>query len=965
MPARAIKFSLCAWLLFATATIAFAQQTAEDLAAALARVPSEAEQERLLAREKDRIDRSLLAALKAQTDSHLQKGAYAEALRLSQLVARLAEKLGDRHELGKSLHDLARIHARQNQTAQALDYFQKSVAIYEEVNDKPTMARVLFEMGRTYALQSRPDEALASFNRSLAISEAIQDKKSMALALNALGIGNRAQGRNEIALAYYQKSLALSEDLKDKVIKAKVLNNMGDLYIFEGRYTEALTCLQQAVKTNESLGGAMDKLGMGYHLHNIAQVYRLQGRYEQALEYNRKSLKLREEINDKEGIGGSQNNIGVVYKSQGLHEQALEWFQKGLKSFQEALDTDGVAIALSNMGDIYRQQKRYDLALEYLQKSLRLHEEISGRVGIAQALRDLSWLYYDQGNYSEMLEISRRAAKLAEEINAPQELWTSQESMGRALRALGQPAQARQSFLAAIATIESLRHQVAGGRQQQQSFLENKLAPWFGMIDLLVSQKESVEAFTFAERAKARVLLDVLQTGRTNIQRALSPQERQEEEQQQQRLVALNSQLSRESLSLKPNRTLIADLKSQLAKARLASEALETALYVAHPELKINRGELTPITLAETASLLTEQTAWLEFAVGQDKTHLFVITKNNTTAELKTYSLPLKRKDLAERTEQFRRYLAEKDLRHSQPARALYDSLLKPAAAQLQGKTRLIIVPEGPLWELPFQALMSADNRFLIEDYAISLAPSLTVLREMIRVQEKRNKTTEPATLLAIGNPALGHEMLAQRAELMGDKLEPLPFAEQQALQLGQLYKAKAKVFIGAAATEQRFKAEAGRYRILHLATHGVLDDRNPMYSHLVFAQTGTAEKEDGLLEARELLEMDLQAELAILSACETGRGRVSAGEGLVGLTWALFVAGVPSTVVSQWKVADKSTAELMVEFHKQLQAQNGKAENRETHAEALRRAALSLMKQPAYRHPFHWAGFVLVGNGF
>ncbi|HYE76140.1 MAG TPA: CHAT domain-containing tetratricopeptide repeat protein, partial [Blastocatellia bacterium] len=610
-----------------------------------------------------------------------------------------------------------------------------------------------------------------------------------------------------------------------------MLNNIGDLYIFQGRYADALMSLQKAVKTNESLGSAIDKLGMGYHLHNIGQVYRLQGRYEQALEYNRRSLKIREEIDDKAGIGASQNNIGVIYKSQRLYTQALEWFQKALKSFEEATDLDGVAIALSNMGDIYRQQKRYDLALEYLQKSLRLHEVIGGRVGIAQALRDLSWVYRDKGDYNSMLEVSRRAAKIAEEVNAPEELWSAQDAVGKALRALGQTAQARQSFIDSIATIESLRHQVAGDGQQQQSFLENKLSPWLGMIDLLITQKEDAEALTFAERAKARVLLDLLQAGRTNIQKSLSPEERQQEEHQRLRLVSLNSQLTSELLSTKPDPTRIAELKSQLAKARLEFEALETRLCVAHPELKVNRGELRPITISEIAPLLNDQTALLEFAVSEDKTYLFVITKNKATPELKTYSLPLKRKDLSDRTEKFRKYLAEKDLRYSQPARELYDLLLKPVAAQLQGKTRLVIVPDGPLWELPFQALMNADNRFLIEEYAISTTPSLTFLREMTRLGERRNKTAQPTTLLAVGNPALGNEMLAQRAELMGDKLEPLPFAEQQAVQLGELYKANAKVLIGSAATEERIKAEAGRYRILHLATHGIVDDRNPMYS--------------------------------------------------------------------------------------------------------------------------------------
>jgi CHAT domain-containing protein len=143
---------------------------------------------------------------------------------------------------------------------------------------------------------------------------------------------------------------------------------------------------------------------------------------------------------------------------------------------------------------------------------------------------------------------------------------------------------------------------------------------------------------------------------------------------------------------------------------------------------------------------------------------------------------------------------------------------------------------------------------------------------------------------------------------------------------------------------------------ILHFATHGILNNATPMYSHLMLAP-GTTD-EDGLLEAWELMQMDLQADLAVLSACETARGKFGAGEGVIGLSWALFVAGVPSTVVSQWKVESAATRDLMIGFHRNLRAANT------TKAAALRAAALSVMKRPTTSHPFYWAGFVLVGDG-
>src|SRR5262249_9502467 len=212
-----------------------------------------------------------------------------------------------------------------------------------------------------------------------------------------------------------------------------------------------------------------------------------------------------------------------------------------------------------------------------------------------------------------------------------------------------------------------------------------------------------------------------------------------------------------------------------------------------------------------------------------------------------------------------------------------------PAAEQLRSKTRLVIVPDGPLWELPFQALQTTQNRYMIEESAIFYVPSLTVLREMTKSRSQRAKLAAAPTLLAFGNPALGQETVSRvKSVLMDEKLDPLPEAEKQVQTLGRIYGAnRSKVYVGAEAREERFKSEAGNYRILHLATHGILNDRSPMYSHLLLAQTGGSGNEDGLLEAWELMKLDLKADLAVLSACETARGRVGKGEGMIGLTWA------------------------------------------------------------------------------
>jgi CHAT domain-containing protein len=490
------------------------------------------------------------------------------------------------------------------------------------------------------------------------------------------------------------------------------------------------------------------------------------------------------------------------------------------------------------------------------------------------------------------------------------------------------------------------------------------------MVELLIAQNNPDGALNYAERAKARVLLDVLSSGRINITKAMTGEEQEQERHLNGQLVAFNSQLYREKLRLHPDPTRLAALEDQLQRARLDFEAFQINLYAAHPELKARRGEATTLRLEDVGALLPDAgAALLEFAVADQKTYLFVLTKS-ATVSVSVYPLEIKRQDLADRVERFRQMLSTADNRFPKPARELYDLLIKPAAAQVQGKTRLLIVPDGALWELPFQVLQTPRNRYLIDDHTISYAPSLTVLREMIKAHHmKEARSLAAPRLLAMGNPALGDQPPARAEAASMAEFDPLPEAERQVRALARVYGPDhSQIYVGPAASEEQFKSRAQDYDILHLATHGILDDRSPMYSHLLLAPTPGATQEDGVLEARELMKLDLRADLAVLSACETARGRVSRGEGMIGLTWALFVAGAPTTVVSQWKVRSDSTAQLMIEFHRRLRSDPARPPGParpNSVAEALRAAALKLKRDGRYQHPFHWAGFVVVGVGY
>jgi CHAT domain-containing protein/tetratricopeptide (TPR) repeat protein len=935
---------------------------AEDLARALAKADNEAERAGLLAEEKELVGVELGRALLTQGQQLISQGNYKQAIEIYKLALEIAEQLNDKDISATAISGIGNVHRLQGNYSQALEQYQKSLKISEETNNKIGIANALNNIAIIHSSRGDYIEALEQFQKSLKIREEIGDKLGIAGSLSNIGLVHHSQGNYTEALEQYQKNLKIREEIGDKPGIVFTLNNIGDAYRLQGNYTEALERFQEGLRISEEID---DKFLTANTLNNIGIVHYLQGDDAQALGQHQKSLKIQGEIGDKPGIAGSLNNIGLVHHSQGNYTEALEQYQKGLKIKEEIGDKSGIASTLNNIGNAYQLQGNYTEALEQHRKSLKIREEIGNKAGIADSLTNIGETHYLQGNYTEALQFAERAADLAKQVGRREALWEAYTTAGRAYFTLNQLGQARPALDQAITVIETLRFQVAGGEQERQRFFESKISPYHAMVELLIAQNNPGEALSYAERARARVLLDVLSSGRVSVTKAMTGLEIEQERKLKSRLVALNTQIYWEQQREQADQNRLSQLDSQLQAARLDFEDFETNLYISHPELKPQRGEAPVIKAEELAALLPDsRSALLEYVVTDDHTYLFAITKaaGKAGVEVRVYALPIKRADLTKQIESFRERLAGRELGIRAPAGRLYQLLLKPAEAQLQGKTNLIIVPDDKLWELPFQGLIAGDDRYVIETSAVSSSPSLTVLREMKAQRNKHWVNEASLTLLALGNPAIGRGTLERAAlSLRGAKLVPLPTAEQEVKALGPLYgAAHSKIYIGPEAREDRVKTEAGQADVLHFATHGILNDAEPMYSHLVLARGD--KNEDGLLEAWELMRLDLKARLAVLSACETARGRFGAGEGVIGLTWAMFVAGVPTTLVSQWKVESASTRDLMINFHRQLKTPSAAA-GATVMAEAWRQAALKLMKNPATSHPFYWAGFVLVGD--
>jgi CHAT domain-containing protein len=779
------------------------------------------------------------------------------------------------------------------------------------------------------------------------------------------------------AILILNLGLKLSEQAKDIEGAAGALDALGDVAFAQGDYARAADLFQNVLKQCEDFG---IKAGVAAMLTKMGNIHQVQGNDAIAMEYYQKSIQFYKELGSKIEITYPLAMIGDSYFSQLDYEKALENYQQSLKIYEQVFDRAGTAWLLNKIGQVYAALKKDQLAIEYYEKSQKLSEAFGNKAMTADSLSNVGVVRYQQGRYAESAAISSRAAQLARESNNPEVLWRTLTTNGQAYRALDQKDEAARSFLEAIAVIEKLRYQVVGNEREQQRFLENKTAPYNAMVELMIAKNNPAAAFLYAEAAKGRMLLDVLRNGRVDINKNMSPEERAQENTLRARVTTLNSQLRRESLLARVDQTHIDALGTQIQKARLEYDAYETRIYAAHPDLKVGRGESAPLSLNDAGALIDDsRAALLEYVVTEKQTYVFVLTKrdNSDNVRLKVYPIDITVHDLATRVADFRQRLAGNSADFKELAKELYGLLLQPAQGELEGKAEICIVPSETLWELPFQALLSKSNRYVLEDHALSYVPSLGILREMrqkaltegAKSGDGSNAGSSSPTkvsatmprLLAMGNPELSGSLVSQVKSIRRDvSLDSLPQAEQEVKALREIYGDQhSTILTGAAASEKTFKATASNYAVLHFATHGVLDDANPLYSRLLLATA--SQNEDGFLEAREIMNLDLHADLVVLSACQTARGHVGSGEGLIGMSWALFIAGTSTTLASQWRVDSTSTARLMVDFHRGLQT--NKKVMRTGAAEALRKAALKLMADPRYRHPFFWSGFVVVGN--
>ncbi len=798
--------------------------------------------------------------------------------------------------------------------------------------------------------------AEAALSEAAAYGEATRDPDIIIPAANNLGIAFVSQGRFDEALASYRRSLRAAETAGRRESVARSLNNIGDVASAQGDFRTALEYLTRSVVIKETLG---DQVAIARTSSNIGSIHLRQGSFDQALERFERAREVGRRAGNVQLQVGGAIDVALVHIAQGRGAEALSVLQDALPLAETLADPVLLGDLWQSRGRASLGARNWSEARAALSTALGIQETSGNRAGQADTLLELARLELRSRQPAAALPYATRATDIARRIGLAPALWASLSLLGSAYTSLGRQDEAIAAFTASIAEVERARQQVAGGAEDVRRFFEEKTTPYYELAALHASAGRAGEAFSLMERARARVLLDLIAGGKPILGPLTAPQRARE--------AALNAEIAvlydrLDSVAAGAGNAAaqaaeVARIEAALSQARRAREEWQFETFGAHPDLAFSRGEAPVVPLEDAVRSLPSATAALVFLSEPDRTRALLVSRDAKGApRVQLLEIPITRRALDARAEAFRRQIARRDLGFSSEARALY-TLLVAEAERAIGTSHIVIVPDGPLWNLPFQALMSPRGRFLIEERAVSYAPSLSA---MYRLRERREQRgTRPDRLVALGDPA-GPSGNGR-----------LPHAAREVRGLATLYGRDSRVFTGPAATEGALRTAAREASVVHIATHGELGPSSPMYSFLTLGGTAGAvdPAEDGRLEAWEVANLALPVEVAVLSACESARGATGGGEGVMGLSWSLFAAGASTAVVSLWKVDSSSTTDLMLAFHRArvtARAMPGAAGSGRTSpgrtAAAMRTASRALLATREYRHPFYWAGFIVAG---
>lgn len=857
---------------------------------------------------------------------------------LNCLLAQAPESAAPADRARRLMEDAAKLADQRTGKAmeQAIVQYRQAAPLWRDLHDIAQEAKALEQIGvLSLRLGSFP-AALENLSASLPMFQSLGDKKEEQDVLNNIGLVQSRLGNQRLAIEVEARSLRLARAIGNRTEEAVVLNNLGLAYHELGEERQAIGEFEKALAIQHELGNVARE---GAAWSNLGAIHYTQGDLEESLEAFERALALRKQGNDRRGEANTVGKIAVLRHAFGQDEEALRLFQTALEIDREVGDRSEESTATMNMGSVLMAQARYPEAVETFDRAMRLQERwgktkdwgnqlsakavaltalgqyeaaqtalteavaaqrsIENRRGESESLARLAALYLARGNPREGVQPATDAARIAAEIGEKRSRAEALYRLARCQRTLGQNREA----LAAIDQALGLSETVRGGVPDydlRAAFFSTVRDQYDLKVALQVMSGNVTGAFETAEASRARSLYDLLSN---RLPVGTSP-------------------------------------------------------------------ETGKVSGADLVKELDPKTVVLEYSLGREASYVFVVTPEGIR------ELPLAGRAQIEAVA--RKLFAAWSAQRDSPAdcEALSRMLLGPVREEIRGK-RVVVVPDGALAYIPFDALFVSPGRRLIETNEVTAVVSLSSLklvRERTRDRLQASKLVAvfadpvfnrsdprvrpdpktPGQIVrgAVLSSAAGDAGLADLERLVSSRREA---AAISALAPGEQHWEALDFDAGLDAVRDPKLAD---FRIVHFATHGLMNSRDPRLSGLVFSLVDRQGRpQNGFLQADEVANLKLGADLVVLSACQTALGKELRGEGLLGLARAFMYAGAPRVIASLWRVADSASTDLMSGFYQALLGAHVPA------GEALRSAKLRLMRNPLRSAPYYWAGFSLEGD--
>ncbi|MEM6255895.1 MAG: CHAT domain-containing tetratricopeptide repeat protein [Cyanobacteria bacterium P01_D01_bin.156] len=857
---------------------------------------------------------------------------YTEALSCYETVLHKFQQLNDVGGEALTLLNMGTIYGNLGGHITAVEYLEQAVQLSHSAGETDWEVLALNNLGSNYASLDRHDDAITRLNHAADLATQVDDLDALTNVLNTLGFAYERANRNEEAISVLNRSLEIARQNQDRKAEMKALWNLGSAYSNLGQDTEAIRILEDSLAIAEELN---DIDSQGFVLQRLGSVYADLGNYPTALEVHQRNLELARTSDNPGSISIALLNVAGTYFYLGNYERAQQTLEESLPLMRSTNNKSGESSVLMSLGLIAAEQDEIELAYQMYSQSYDIAESINNRslmslilsnrsllqtpeealVGLRQsldharaindpskegwALMQLGYHYYQQDNYTQAVQYYEQAANRFKNIGEKRSEAAAYGGMGFTYRDMNRLADAEQVLYESIAIQDTLR----GGLTDQDkiSIFDTQGNAYETLQDVLIRQDKEAAALEVAERSRARAFVDLLS-------QRLSP------EQIEGRVATPLSAAQMQNVARLHKATLV-------EYSLIYDEQLLLIWVVTADDIKFEK-----IYLNNTSSSISELITSSRQALGsRSRGGLVPATSYNPILEADNLD-------------------------------KLYDLLIDPIKRHLPSDEteQIIFIPQGQLSLVPFPALKASDGSYLIQHHTVLTAPAIQVLdlTYQKRLSHGNRGEMNGNEVLVIGNPDTSEIEFAENESLRN--LAKLPGAETEAIEIASSFGTQA--YIGPDATEARVKQAIARMRLIHLATHGLLEFGQATDSQEIPGAIALTpgEDEDGLLTASELLEMELVADLVVLSACDTGQGAIR-GDGVIGLSRSLISAGVPSVIVSLWSVPDAPTAELMTEFYRQMRS---KGHNK---AQALRQAMLETLK--TYPDPKDWAAFTLIGE--